>query len=62
MEVLCYLALNASEYEKMSKLKNGKPSKFMEKFMKDVVEKIQANASAEFEFIWKKSKDFSTYL
>ena len=53
LEVLAGLALSTEEYVEHMIFKDGKPSPFYQRYVKDVQEKIKENAAAEFQCIWK---------
>jgi len=53
LEVLAGLALSTEEYTNHMIFKDGKPSEFYQKYVKDVQAKIDENAAAEFQCIWR---------
>jgi glutamate dehydrogenase len=53
LEVLAGLALSDQEYAELMIFKDGKPSEFYERYVRDVQEKIIENAAAEFQCLWR---------
>ncbi|KAG2066702.1 NAD-specific glutamate dehydrogenase [Suillus decipiens] len=53
LEVLAGLALTTQEYLDLMIFKDGKPSEFYQKYVKEIQEKISENAAAEFHCIWR---------
>ncbi|KAG1751105.1 NADH-dependent glutamate dehydrogenase [Suillus lakei] len=53
LEVLAGLALTTQEYLDLMIFKDGKPSDFYQKYVKEIQEKISENAAAEFHCIWR---------
>lgn len=53
LEVLAGLALSEKEYEELMCVKNGKESKFRQKYVQAILEVIRENARLEFEVIWR---------
>jgi len=47
------LSLSTQEYIDLMIFKNGKPSTFYQRYVRDVQEKITENAVAEFQCIWR---------
>ena len=46
--------MEKEEFEKFKKLRNGKPSKAYDNFMKEVFDTIESNARQEYEYIWNR--------
>jgi glutamate dehydrogenase len=53
LEVLAGLALSTQEYIDLMIFRNGKPSNFYQSYVKDIQNKINENAAAEFQCIWR---------
>jgi glutamate dehydrogenase len=50
------LALSTQEYIDLMIFKDGKPSTFYKSYVRDVQEKIEENAAAEFQCIWREHR------
>ncbi|MFC2158242.1 NAD-glutamate dehydrogenase domain-containing protein [Acidobacteriota bacterium] len=57
MEVFASLALNDAEYDEYMCVKNGQIPEFRKQFVAEILKLIKANASAEFEVIWKEHQE-----
>jgi len=53
LEVLAGLALSTQEYVDLMIFKDGQPSEFYKSYVRDVQKKINENAAAEFQCIWR---------
>lgn len=55
LEVLAALALSDEEYDQLMCVKKGRVPEFRQKYVQEIISIIRANASLEFEVIWREN-------